>query len=77
MIGLLYAMTLVVLRQRRDYWSTEDDLFPAPTLGRRFGMGLHRFEEIHMALSFVKQGHDNDKGYPGWVPGRYVHFKMD
>ena len=23
MIGLLYAMTLGVLRQRRDYWSTE------------------------------------------------------
>ena len=67
MIGLLYAMTLGVLRQRRDYWSTEEDLFPAPAFGRRFGMGLHRFEEILMALSFVKQGHDNHKWYPGRV----------
>lgn len=65
MIGILYAMTLGVLRQRRDYWRTEDSLFPAPAFGRRFGMGLHRFEEILMALSFTEQGND-DK----WLPAR-------
>ena len=63
-IGFLYAMTLGVLRQRQDYWSTEGDLFPAPAFGRRFGMGLHRFEEILMALSFVEQGHNDDKWHP-------------
>ena len=26
-IGFLYVMTLGVLRQRRDYWSTEDGFF--------------------------------------------------
>ena len=62
-IGMLYAMTLCVLRQRQDYWSTEEDLFPAPTFGRRLGMGLHRFEEILMALSFAELGHDDDRWY--------------
>ena len=64
---MLYAMTLGVLRQRQDYWSTEEDLFPAPAFGRRFGMGLHRFEEILMALSFGQQGHDDDRWYPARV----------
>ena len=63
-IGFLYAMTLGVLRQRQDYWSTEDGLFSAPAFGRRFGMGLHRFEEIRMALSFVKPKNNDDKWYP-------------
>ena len=62
-IGFLYAMTLGVLRQRRDYWSTEDGLFSAPAFGRRFGMGLHRFEDILMALSFVKPENNDDKWY--------------
>ena len=64
---MLHAMTLGVLRQRRDYWSTEEDLFPAPAFGRRFGMGLHHFEEILMALSFAEQGHDDDRWYPARI----------
>ena len=63
-VGFLYAMTLGVLRQRRDYWSTEDHLCPAPAIGCRFGMGLHRFEEILMALSFANHRHDDDRWYP-------------
>ena len=60
MSGSLHVMILGVLRQKQDYWSTEEDLFPAPAFGCRFGMGLNRFE-ILMALSFIEQGHKDDK----------------
>ena len=63
-IGFLYAMTLGVLRQRRDYWSTEDNLYSAPAFGCSFEMGLHNFEEILMALSFANHRHDDDRWYP-------------
>lgn len=65
--GLLYAMTINTLPNRRDYWSTvEGGIFRAPNFGR-FGMGVHRFEEILGALSFHKPTEtDNDK----WLPIR-------
>lgn len=52
-IGLLYAMSLNILHVRRDYWSQTDGLFPAPAFGERFGIGLHRFEEILSCMSFT------------------------
>ena len=57
MSGSLHVMILGVLRQKQDYWSTEEDLFPTPAW---YGMGLNRFE-ILMALSFIEQGHKDDK----------------
>lgn len=57
-IGFLYAMTLSVTHTRRDYWSTQTGLFPAPAFGRRFGLGLHRFEEILMCISFAPPEND-------------------
>nr|CAI5847440.1 unnamed protein product [Callosobruchus analis] len=53
-IGLMYAMTLSICHTRRDYWSNEDGVFVAPAFGKRFGMGIHRFEEILSFMSFSK-----------------------
>ncbi|KAG8246074.1 hypothetical protein J6590_093058 [Homalodisca vitripennis] len=53
-IGMLYAMSINMLGVPRNYWSTETDgLFPAPAFGSRFGISLHRFEEILMAMAFA------------------------
>jgi hypothetical protein len=70
-IGIMYAMTINVLHSRRDYWSTESGLFPAPACGQRFGMGLHRFEEILgcMAFAMPADGEPDDKWYT-----MFVHF---
>lgn len=64
-IGLLYAMSLNVLGVRRDYWSQNDGLYPAPSFGDRFGMGLHRFEEILMSMAFAMpdQRENGDRWY--------------
>lgn len=65
-LGLLYAMSVNVLRVCRDYWSTNTDgLFPAPAYGVRFGMGLHRFEEILMCMAFAmpEERENGDKWY--------------
>ena len=65
-IRLLYAVTLVVRKQRRDYWPTAsaDDLFPSPAFGVHFGMGRARFEQILAALSFGPA----DDGTDPWPP---------
>ncbi|KAJ3618142.1 hypothetical protein MTP99_006168 [Tenebrio molitor] len=64
-IGIMYAMTINVLHSRRDYWSTESGLFPAPAFGQRFGMGLHRFEEILGCMAFAMPANEepDDKWY--------------
>lgn len=47
-------MSVNVLGVRREYWSIDNNrLFPAAAFGVRFGMGLHRFEEILMAMAFA------------------------
>lgn len=64
-LGLLYAMSINVLHQRRDYWSPAEGIFPGPSFGSRFGMGLHRFEEIIMTMAFAMPNETarNDKWY--------------
>jgi hypothetical protein len=64
-IGIMYAMTINVLHSRRDYWSTESGLFSAPAFGQRFGMGLHRFEEILGCMAFAMPANEepDDKLY--------------
>ncbi|XP_051167804.1 uncharacterized protein LOC127285709 [Leptopilina boulardi] len=59
-IGIMYAMTVNVLHSRRDYWSTQDNLFPAPAFGKRFGQGYHRFEEILNSMAFSIPAHENN-----------------
>ena len=53
-IGLLYALTLDVRRQRWDYCATAsaDDLCPTPAFSVRFGMVRDHFQQILAALSF-------------------------
>ena len=67
-IGLLYALTLDVRRQRWDYWDTAsaDYLFLTPAFGVRFGMGGGHFEQILAALSFGPA----DDGTDPWLPAR-------
>lgn len=68
-IGALYAMSVNVLSPRRKYWSTKDDcIFPPPAFGQRFGLGLHRFEEILGVLSFANP--ENDLGDDRWYQVR-------
>jgi len=63
-IGFLLAMTINELHNRRDYWSTESGLFTAPAFGKRFGMGLQRFEEILACMSFaMPEENKDDKWY--------------
>lgn len=45
-------MTISGSHTRRSYWSTMSGLFPARAFGTRFGLGLHRFEEILNCMSF-------------------------
>ena len=52
-LGVLFAMCVVDLGSRRDYFSTDSpgDVFPRPKLGR-YGMGCHRFENFLRCLRF-------------------------
>lgn len=59
-IGMMYAMTLNIRRTRREYWSNEGSLFPAPAFGKRFGMGIHRFEEIINSMAFSQPIDENE-----------------
>ena len=64
--GALYSLTRTS-KGRRDLWSTEDGLFPAPRFGERYGLTRDRFEILLRYLSFCPV-HDvvDDK----WAPVR-------
>ena len=49
--GALYSLTRTS-EGRRDLWSTEDGLFPAPRFGERYGLTRDRFEILLRYLSF-------------------------
>ena len=55
--GLIVAISIGSEQNRRRYWMEELDsdsgwIFQAPAFGSRFGMGVHRFEDILRCLSF-------------------------
>ena len=77
MIGFSYATILGVLRQRQDFWSTEEDLFPAPAFGHTFRKGLHRLEETLMALFFIQHEHNDGKWHSNKSLVRNVCFKVE
>lgn len=62
-IGFLYAMSTNILHTRREYWSTknENQVFPSPSFGKRFGMGYHRFEFILNNLAFSTEDENDDR----------------
>ena len=49
--GALYSLTRTS-EGRRDLWSTEDGLFPAPRFGEGYGLTRDRFEILLRYLSF-------------------------
>ena len=49
--GALYSLSRTS-EGRRDLWSTEDGLFPAPRFGERYGLTRDRFEILLRYLSF-------------------------
>ncbi|XP_069354527.1 piggyBac transposable element-derived protein 3-like [Maniola hyperantus] len=54
-IGIMYAMTLQELPDRRCYWNTTSEgIYPPANFGQRFGMSRQRFETILMALRFTQ-----------------------
>ncbi|CAG4997472.1 unnamed protein product [Parnassius apollo] len=62
--GILYAMTLQELPDRRFYWNTiSDGIFPPENFGQRFVMSRQRFEIILVALRFTQPSDldDSDK----------------
>lgn len=65
-IGFVYAMTVSNFRTRRTYWSTESGLFPAPAFGKRFGMGINRFEEILSCMAFSMIDEDDELEEDKW-----------
>lgn len=68
-IGILFAMSLNTMTPRRKYWKNSDTgVFPPAAFGKRFGIGLHRFEEIMHALSFGNP--DEDVGDDKWFQPR-------
>ncbi|KAJ3659781.1 hypothetical protein Zmor_011453 [Zophobas morio] len=73
-IGMLLAMSVNTLTPRRKYWkNTDTGVFPPAAFGKRFGLGLHRFEEIMHALSFANP--DEDVGDDKWFqPRALVNF---
>ena len=68
-------MILGVLRQRQDFRSSEEDLFPTPVFGRRYTRGLHCLEETIMALFFIEQQHNENKWHFNKSLARNVCFK--
>ena len=70
-VGLLLAMTVHPLQNRRDYWEEEDGLFPASNFGGRFGMSRKRFEDIlrYLRLDYSR-GDGADEADP-WLPIRH------
>eukprot|EP00731_Ephydatia_muelleri_P017495 Em0010g593a len=53
---------------RRDLWSTEDGLFPAPRFGERYSLPRNRFEVLLRCLSFCPPS--EAKGNDKWAPVR-------
>ncbi|XP_045781571.1 uncharacterized protein LOC123878442 [Maniola jurtina] len=63
-IGIMYAMTLQELPDRRCYWNTTSEgIYPPANFGQKFGMSRQRFETILMALRFTQPSDldDSDK----------------
>ena len=56
--GALYSLTRTS-EGRRDLWSTEDGLFPAPRFGERYGLSRNRFEILLRCLSFCPEDENN------------------
>ena len=58
MFGALYSLTRTS-EGRRDLWSTEDGLFPAPRFGERYGLSRNRVEILLRYLSFCPEDENN------------------
>ena len=56
--GALYSLTRTS-EGRRDVWSTEDGLFPAPRFGERYGLSRNHFEILLRCLSFCPEDENN------------------
>ena len=65
--GILYSLTRTS-EGRRDLWSTEDGLFPAPRFGERYSLPRNRFEVLLRCLSFCPPS--EAKGNDKWAPVR-------
>ena len=65
--GILYSLTRTS-EGRRDLWSTEDGLFPAPRFGERYSLPRNRFEVLLRCLSFCPPS--EAKGKDKWAPVR-------
>ena len=65
--GILYSLTRTS-EGRRDLWSTEDGLFPAPRFGERYSLPRNRFEVLLRCLSFCPPS--ETKGNDKWAPVR-------
>lgn len=78
-IGLLYAMSTNILHTRREYWSakTENQIFPSPSFGKRFGMGYHRFEFILNNLAFSTDDDNDDRWKPIKDFINMIHVKLN
>ena len=74
LIGLVYAMAVFDLGDRRLYWSVDSigGVVPAPNFGR-WGMGVNRFEKI---LSHLRIASDAEAAKDPWAHARQLidHF---
>ena len=68
MLGVLFALTRIT-QGRRDLWSSEDFIFPAPRFGARFGIGRNRFDDLLRYIRFCPQSEYENK-YDRWSPVR-------
>jgi hypothetical protein len=80
-IGLCFALGLVNLRRRREFWADPKNqdswrIFPSPDFGR-FGMGCRRFEAIMGGLKWYPLGDDNFPASDPWQCIRYFVFKFN
>ena len=57
-VPCMYSLTRTS-EGRRDLWSTEDGLFPAPRFGERYGLSRNRFEILLRCLSFCPEDENN------------------
>lgn len=80
-LGLCFALGLINLRLRRDFWADPKNqepwrIFPSPDFGK-WGMGVRRFEVIMAGLKWFPLDDDKFPADDKWRCIRYFVFKFN
>ena len=68
LLGIIYTLTRTTSK-RRDLWSLQDGIFPAPRFGSRYGISRQRFEVLLRYLRFCPP-EEFESTQDRWAPVR-------